>query len=118
MQDRTVICIAASDVAESVTRLLEASGLQVVSTTNPAHSLALLFINRRTDTIVLDARVHECHQGLAPSLKALRPDVRLVLVAVDQFASPPDLADCCVSLASGTDALLSALSYSEASAAA
>ena len=77
---------------------LRASGYEVVSTNSAMQAIALLFILHPIAAVVLDHRAPEVTSfDVARSLKAVRPDVPVVLVCRDQVDRLPPSVDACVS---------------------
>jgi DNA-binding NtrC family response regulator len=74
---------------------LDGTGLEFVST-NTSDAVALLFVNRRVEAVVLDKR-REPHAAidLARVLKSFR-DIPLILVSANSIDSLPKCVDACV----------------------
>jgi DNA-binding NtrC family response regulator len=95
---------------------LSAAGYEVVNTKSAMQAIALLFILHPVAGVVLYSRAGEqtiC--DVARSLKAVRPDVSIVLLCRDQIDRLPSCVDACVStgqplanLTSGLKSLLAA----------
>ena len=92
----------------SVLVALKDTGCEVVSTNSPREGVALLYIMRSVDAVVLDMRAREqADFDVVQSLKQVRPNVPLMLLCGDQSESSPPCADKCES----TDKLISALQH-------
>jgi CheY-like chemotaxis protein len=82
----------------SVSVALEAEGYEVVSTKSTMQSIALLFILHPVAAVVLDSREGvQSRWEVARSLKAVRPDVLIVLLCCDPIDRLPPYVDACVS---------------------
>jgi CheY-like chemotaxis protein len=78
--------------------VLRAAGYEVVSTNSAMQAIALLYILHPIGAVVLDRRAPELTSfDVARSLKAVRPDVPIVLLCRDQFDHLPPSVDGCVS---------------------
>lgn len=78
--------------------VLKTAGYEVVSTNSGMQAVALLFILHPIAAVVLDHRAPEPTSfEVARSLKAVRPDVPIVLLCRDQFDRLPPSVDVCVS---------------------
>jgi len=77
---------------------LRTAGYDVVSTNSAMQAVALLFILHPIATVVLDHRAPEATSfDVARSLKAVRPDVPIILLCCDQRDRLPPSVDACVS---------------------
>jgi DNA-binding NtrC family response regulator len=101
---------------DPVSDSLEAAGYEVVSTKSTMQAIALLFILHPVAVAVLYSQEGEQTSfDVARSLKAVRPDVPIVLLCRDQIDRLPPCVDACVStrepltnLTSGLKSLLTA----------
>jgi DNA-binding NtrC family response regulator len=97
MSTHTVLYIS-DDVlaADSCARRLKGTGLELVSTTSASDAIALLFVNRRLEAVLLDQRKHsQPHLGLARVLKSFR-DIPVILVSTQMVEPLPTSVDACV----------------------
>ncbi len=84
--------------SNSVSVTLEAAGYEVVSTTSTMQAIALLFILHPVAAAVLDSREGEQTSfEVERSLKAVRPDVPIILLRRDPIDRLPPCVDACVS---------------------
>lgn len=89
---------------------LRAAGCRMVTTDSPAQALALLFVNRRIDAVVLDERAGQPNSiGLAKLLRSLRADIPILLVAQGKIDPLPRGVDACVCTGEEGAALLPVL---------
>lgn len=99
---------------DPVSDSLEAAGYEVVSTKRTMQAIALLFIFHPVAAVVLDSREGvSTSWDVARSLKAVRPEVPIVVLCRDPIDRLPPGVDACVStreplanLASGLKRLL------------
>ena len=76
---------------------LRAAGYEVVSTSSVMQAIALLFLLHPIAAVVLDHRAPELTSfDVAQSLKAVRPDVPIILLCLDQIDRLPPSVDACV----------------------
>ena len=98
VKDETILYI--SDPAtnsDSVIVALEATGYEVVSTDSATQGIALLYIMHSVAAVVLDYRTGEQTSfDVAQSLRAIHPDVLIVLLCDDQTDCLPSYVDACV----------------------
>jgi CheY-like chemotaxis protein len=84
--------------SDSVSVALEAAGYEVVSTKSTMQAIALLFILHPVAATVLHSRGGEpTSLDVARSLRAVRPDVPIVLLCRDCIDRLPPCVDACVS---------------------
>lgn len=82
----------------SILAALEATGHDVVSTENSTRAVALLFVMHSVTAVVLDQRsIEQPSFDLARSLRALCPDVPIILLCADRIDRLPPAIDACVS---------------------
>ena len=101
---------------DPVSVALEAAGYEVVSTKSTMQAIALLFILHPVAAAVLYSKEgKQASFNVARSLRAVRPDVPIVLLCRDQIDRLPPCVDACVStgqplanLTSGLKSLLAA----------
>src|SRR5450755_453111 len=83
---------------DPVSDLLEAAGYEVISTKSTMQAIALLFILHPVAAVVLHSQEGEQTSfGVAQSLKAVRPDVPIVVLSRDPIGRLPPCVDACVS---------------------
>lgn len=83
---------------KSSERKLEGAGLEIVSTASASDAVALLFVNRRVEAVVLDRQLDpQTTLGLARVLKSLR-DIPVILVSAKSIDPLPKAVDACVCL--------------------
>ncbi len=84
--------------SDSVSVALEAAGYEVVSTKSTMQAIALLFILHPVAAAVLHSQEGEQTSfEVARSLKAVRPDVSIVVLCRDPVDRLPPCVDACVS---------------------
>jgi CheY-like chemotaxis protein len=89
---------------------LRSAGYDVVSTNSAMQAIALLFLLHPIAAVVLDHRAPEVTSfDVARSLKAVRPDVPIVLLCRGQFDRLPPSIDACVSAGQPLTKLISEL---------
>lgn len=98
MTDETILYISdqtAND--DSVLDALKATGYEVVSTNSSTQAIAMLFLLHSVAGVVLNHRARERAKfDIARSLRAIRPDVPIVLLCRDQINRLPSSVDACV----------------------
>jgi DNA-binding NtrC family response regulator len=98
MTDETILYI--SDQAASsnpVLAALKATGYEVVSTNSATQAIALLYLLRGVVGVVLNRRAKEQNRvDVARSLRALRPDVPMVVLCTNPSSGLPSYVDACV----------------------
>ena len=83
--------------SSSILAALEATGYEVVSTDSSTQAIALLFVMHSVTAVVLDQHSpEESSFDLTHSLRALRPDVPMVLLCADRIDRLPTNVDSCV----------------------
>jgi len=96
--------------SNSVLAALKATGYEVVCTNGSTRAIALLFIMHSVAAVVLNQLAREQTSfDLARSLRAIRPDVPIVLLCHDQFDRLPSCVDACVSTGLPLEKLTSAV---------
>jgi len=84
--------------SDSVSNSLEAAGYEVVSTKSTMQAIALLFILHPVAAAVLYSREGEqISFDVARSLRAVRPDVPIVVLCRDPIDRLPPCVNACVS---------------------
>ncbi len=85
--------------SSSMLAALEAAGYDVVSTNSSTQAIALLFVMHSVIAVVVDQHsIEQPSFDLAHSLRALRPDIPIVLLCADRIDRlPPDI-DLCVNI--------------------
>jgi ActR/RegA family two-component response regulator len=83
--------------SRSILAALEATGYDVVSTDSSTQAIALLFVMHSVTAVVLDQHsIEESSFDLPHSLRALRPDVRIVLLCAGRLDRLPSAVNYCV----------------------
>ncbi len=82
---------------DSVLGALKITGYKVVSTDSSSQGIALLFLMRSVAAVVLHDQI--AGFDVARTLRAIRPDVPIMLLCRDQIDCSPSCVDVCVSLA-------------------
>ena len=83
--------------SNSVLAALKATGYEVVSTNSATQAIALLYMLRMVVGVVLNRWAGEQNTpDVARSLRAIRPDVPIVLLCRDQINCLPSSVDACV----------------------
>jgi CheY-like chemotaxis protein len=82
--------------SNSILAALGATGYDVVSADSSAQAIALLFVMHSVTAVVLDQHSIELSSfDLTRSLRALRPDVPIVLLCAERIDRlPPDVDSC------------------------
>ncbi len=95
---------------DPVSVALEAAGYEVVSTTSTMQAIALLFILHPVAAAVLHSQEGEqTSLDVARSLKAVRPDVPIILLCRDPIDRLPQYVDACISANQSLTNLISGL---------
>src|ERR1017187_9333515 len=82
----------------SVLAALRATGYDIVSTNSAMQAIALLFVMHSVAAVVLDYPTREqATFDEARSLRAVCPDVSIVLLRLDPIDRLPSFVDACVS---------------------
>jgi DNA-binding response OmpR family regulator len=96
--------------SDSLLAALKATGYEVVSTNSAAQAIALLYIMHSAAAVVLH---HGAGQGagldVARSLRAIHPDVPIVLLCRDRVDRLPSCVDACVTTGQPVEKLASAV---------
>jgi CheY-like chemotaxis protein len=96
--------------SDSVFAALETTGYEVVSTNSSTQAIALLYIMHSVAAVVLHHRAREQTSfDVARSLRAIHPDVPIVLLCRDQIDRLPPCVDACVSTEQPLEKLASAV---------
>jgi CheY-like chemotaxis protein len=83
--------------SSSIVAALEATGHDVVSADSSTQAIALLFVMHPVTAVVLDQHsIEQSSFDLTHSLRALRPDVPIVLLCADRIDRLPPAVDSCV----------------------
>ena len=89
---------------------LKAADYDVLSTNSSTQAIALLYISRSVVAIVLHRRAREqARLDIARSLRAIHPDIPIVLLCRDQIDRLPPCVDACVSTRQPVEKLASAV---------
>jgi DNA-binding NtrC family response regulator len=94
----TILCISDQPASSnSVSAAPKAAGYEVVSTNSPTQAIALLFLMRSVAAAVLNQRVIEQSSfDVTCRLRAIRPDVPIILLCRDQVHRLPSCVDACL----------------------
>ncbi|HWX53277.1 MAG TPA: response regulator [Verrucomicrobiae bacterium] len=95
---------------DAVLDVLKATGDDVVSTDRSTQAVAMLFVMHSAALVVLDQRAREKTSfELAHSLRAVRPEVPIVLLCREPADCLPSWVDACVSVGESLKKLTSIL---------
>ena len=82
---------------ESLERKLNLAAYDSVLTASSIQALALLFVNRRINAVLLDQQTkHRPSLMLARAMRSLRPDIPIVLLAPEPIEPLPKCLDACL----------------------
>jgi len=96
--------------SNSVLAALKSGGYEVVSTDRSKEAVALLFVMHSVAAVVLDHRAREqTRTDLVRPLRALRPDVPIILLSGVQMDRLASMVDACVSSGEPLEKLASAV---------
>jgi CheY-like chemotaxis protein len=96
--------------SNSVLAALKSGGYEVVSTDRSTEAVALLFVMHSVAAVVLDHRAREqTRTDLVRPLRALRPDVPIILLSGVQMDRLASMVDACVSSGEPLQKLASAV---------
>ena len=111
MAFETILCISDwATSSNSALAALKATGYEVVSAKSSTQAIALLFIMHSVAAVVLSQRAREQTSfDVVRSLRAIRPDVPIVLLGCDQIDLLPSRVDACVSTGQPLEKLASAV---------
>jgi response regulator RpfG family c-di-GMP phosphodiesterase len=85
--------------SSSIIAALEASGYNVATTDSSTQAIALLFVMHSVTAAVLDQHsIEQSSFDLAHSLRAVRPDVPIVLLCAGRIDRLPPDVDLCVNV--------------------
>jgi CheY-like chemotaxis protein len=98
MADQTILYISEPTAnSNSVSAALKATGYEVVNTSSANQGIALLYLLHSVAGVVLNRLARDQKtDDVARSLRAIRPDVPIVLVCSDQIKRLPSFVDGCV----------------------
>ncbi len=98
MTDETILYVSDQTAnSNSVLAALKATDYEVVSTSSPTQAIALLYIMHTVAGVVLNRRPRQQDRiDVARSVRAIRPDVPIVLLCGDQTNRLPPPDDDCV----------------------
>jgi CheY-like chemotaxis protein len=82
--------------SSSILAALEATGYSVVSADRSTQAIALLFVMHSVTALVLDQHsIEQPSFDLTHSLRALRPDIPIILLCADRIDRlPPEIGHC------------------------
>jgi len=84
--------------SNSLFRVLQDAGYELTTTTNQSQALAMLFVMKSVDAVIVDQRGEEhASFDLPRHLRGLRRDVPIVLLSHEPLPQLPDCVDACVS---------------------
>jgi DNA-binding NtrC family response regulator len=110
MERETILYISDQAASSnSVSAALKTAGYTVVSTNSSTQAIALLFLMHSIAAVVLNQRVRETSFDMARSLRAIRPDVPIILLCRDQMNRLPSCVDACLSTGEPLEKLTSAV---------
>jgi CheY-like chemotaxis protein len=111
MAEETILYVSDQTAnSNSVLAALKATGYEVVSTSSATQAIALLYILHRIAGVVLNRRPREQTPiDVARSLRAIRPDVPIVLLCGDQVNRSPSAVDACVDTSQPLEKLTAAV---------
>jgi hypothetical protein len=96
--------------SSSMLAALEAAGYDVVSTNCSTQAIALLFVMHAVIAVVVDQHsIEQPSFDLAHSLRALRPDIPIVLLCADRIDRLPPDVDLCVNIGQPLESVVSDL---------
>jgi DNA-binding NtrC family response regulator len=96
--------------SNSVLAALKATGYEVVSTNSATQAIALLYVLHTVAGVILNRRAREQNRIDVPrSLRAIRPDVPIVLLCGDQINRLPSSVDGCVDTAQPLEKVIAAV---------
>ena len=100
MEHETILYLSdQATSSNSISAALSAVGYEVVSTNSPTQATALLFVMHSVAGVVLNQRAAEqAIFDVARSLRAIRPDVPIVLLCRDRIEPLPSTVEACVSI--------------------
>ncbi len=105
MAKRTVLCVNDETSDGATPERLRQAGFEVFAA-RPRQAVAILFVNRRLDAVVLeDYGNQEAACALAALLHSIRKDIPIVLVSSCLLDRLPSGVDACVSPDSGLEML-------------
>jgi DNA-binding response OmpR family regulator len=110
MAKRTVLYVSEEGADGCVAQRLRQAGFEVF-TTRPQSAVAILFVNRRLDAVVLEDRGNkESACALAALLRSIRAEVPIVLVSASSLDGLPSGVDACVNPENSLEMLAGILS--------
>jgi CheY-like chemotaxis protein len=98
MTDETILYVSDQTAnSNPVLAALKATGYDVVSTNSATQAIALLYLLRRVVGVVLNRQAREQNRiDVMSSLRALRPDVPIVVLCTNPISGLPSYVDACV----------------------
>jgi DNA-binding NtrC family response regulator len=111
MERETILYISGQARANDLMlSALQAGGYEVATTDSPTQAIALLFIMHSVAAVVLDpGGLEQSISNLARSLRAIRPNVPIVLFCDDHINELPLYVDACVNTEQPLEKLTSAV---------
>lgn len=98
MSEDAILYISDHDArSRSIIAALEAAGYDVASTGGSTQAIALLFVMHSVTAVVVEDRsIQQSSFDLPHSLRALRPDVPIILLCADRIDHLPSEVGYCV----------------------
>ena len=111
MEHNTILYISdRANSSNSVLAALKETGCEVVSTNRPTEGVALLYVMHSVAAVALHNRAREqAGFDVARSLRAIRPNVPIVLLCRDRIEQLPSFVGACVSTGQPLENLTSAV---------
>lgn len=111
MTDETILYLSDQTAnTNSVLAALKATGYDVVSTNSATQAIALLYILYTVAGVVLNRRAREQSlSDVARSLRAIRPNVPIVLLCGEEINHLPPYVDACVDVGLSLEKLTAAV---------
>jgi CheY-like chemotaxis protein len=97
---------------DAVSDALKSTGYEVVSADKPSQGIVMLFLMRSVAAVVLHEQAGvRTGNEMARTLRAIRPDVPIILLYRDRMDHLPSCVDVCVNLARTLDMLTSSVRW-------
>ncbi len=109
MSNHLVLCLTDDPAGNAIAATLESASYEVVSTNSAARAMALLFVNRGIDAVVLDQSKNGAWLETARLMRSIRADIAFVTVSRGRLESVPRWIDACVSAGQEEEALVPVL---------
>lgn len=93
-----VLVVREKTDSNSLFRVLQDAGYDLTTTTDQSQALAMLFVIKSVDAVIVDQRGEEhVSFDLPRHVRGLRRDVRIVLLSHERLPQLPECVDACVS---------------------